>query len=92
MLESWGFNTTTSIDQWLTSWDLSTFDVIVFDPEYRLYGVEAHTGIEWLDWRYGGLSPTESDYLKSHLAGGQLGLVYMEPYPVIREENGQMID
>lgn len=82
ILESWGIETDVAYDQWMTTIDLSEYDVLVFDPEYRLYGVQAGTGIPWLGGQYGGLSPQENAYLESRVSAGLLGLIYMEPYPV----------
>lgn len=78
-LASQGIEADVSIDKWLTSWDLSKYNVLIFDPEYRLYGAQTGTGIQ-PSGRYGGLSPEECAYLEPVLRSGQIGLVYMEPY------------
>lgn len=84
-LASQGIECDVSVDQWLTTWDLSKYDVLIFDPEYRLYGAEAHTGFDFMNGRYGGLSPAEVAYLEPLVRTNKVGLVYMEPYPAYSE-------
>ncbi len=82
-LTNYNIQNDVALDKTLKSYNLSDYDVVVFDPEYSVYGKAAGTGTDIFgpgtEGRYGGLSPEDNAYLQTYLSTGKLGLVYMEP-------------